>query len=94
MQLLYGWCSVMSPFAAELPLHLRASDGGDGSRNFRFAGAGIAQRPGQGQSAGMIVGDFNADPLHRDGRWPLRQFKAAGFKMLGRPVNPRNRPAG
>lgn len=81
LPLLYGWCSV------DMHVH---------DRDFRFICAHLTEEtapevqvlqaqelfnvPANLDLPVMIVGDFNADPLHRDGSVVYDDFIAAGFK--------------
>ena len=92
LPLLYGWCSV--------DLHMS-------KKNFRYicvhlteeTAPDIQVRQAEELFAGpanttwpvMIIGDFNADPLHRDGSVVYDDFIAAGFKdawVEQHPTNP------
>lgn len=80
LPLLYGWCSV--------DMHIRG-------RNFRYICAHLTEEsdpamqvlqarellegPANVNLSVMIVGDFNADPLHRDGSVAYDEFISAGF---------------
>jgi len=93
MQLLTAGARWMSHSRAELPLHLRASDGGDGSRNSGVAGAGIASTARRGNLPVMIVAISMPIRCIATARWPPTVLRRP-FQGCLAGVNPRNRTGG
>ncbi len=89
LKLLYGWCSVDLFVRGERLRYICAHLTDETAPQIQiFQARELLDGPANVRGPVLLVGDFNSDPLHRDGSTAFDVFPAAGFRDLWATLHP------